>query len=72
MPRLTLRRSLPPQEDGTPVINNHLQFTVLHEPPAGDLPTDKPRLIKFQLEAFSVKHSYDGDWTAGGASVHAR
>ena len=38
----------------------------------GSSPTDKPRLIKFELDAFSVQHSYDGDWTAGGAPVHAR
>ena len=68
MPSLTLCRSALSQNDGTPVVNNHLQFVFLHEPPSGHPPAGEPRLVEFKVEAFSVKHAYDGDWNAGGAA----
>ncbi|KAI7728525.1 hypothetical protein M8C21_001043 [Ambrosia artemisiifolia] len=41
-------------------INNHLTFTVKYHK---DLQTDSARIVGFEVNAFSVKHQYDGDWT---------
>ncbi|KAL8189548.1 hypothetical protein R6Q57_029114 [Mikania cordata] len=41
-------------------INNHLAFTVkFHK----DIQTDSARIVGFEVNAFSVKHQYDGEWT---------
>ncbi|GJR81875.1 transmembrane 9 superfamily member 9-like protein [Tanacetum coccineum] len=41
-------------------INNHLTFTVKYHK---DIQTDSARIVGFEVNAFSVKHQYDGDWT---------
>ncbi|MFS7981846.1 putative nonaspanin (TM9SF) [Helianthus anomalus] len=41
-------------------INNHLTFTVKYHK---DVQTDSARIVGFEVNAFSVKHQYDGDWT---------
>jgi len=52
------------QEDGSPVLNNHLRYTVLyHEDPV----EGRARVNDLRVEAFSVKHSYEGSWEAEGA-----
>ena len=54
------------QEDGKPVLNNHLRFTILYH---RDLETDLARIVGFEVEPFSVKHSYEGTWDATGANA---
>jgi len=47
------------------VLNNHLRFTVLyHRDPA----KGQARVDDLKVEAFSVKHSYEGSWEAEGAA----
>ncbi|KAD0059715.1 hypothetical protein E3N88_44852 [Mikania micrantha] len=41
-------------------INNHLTFTVKYHK---DSQTDSARIVGFEVNAFSVKHQYDGKWT---------
>ncbi|CAI9285646.1 unnamed protein product [Lactuca saligna] len=42
-------------------INNHLTFTVkFHK----DVQTDSARIVGFEVNAFSVKHQYDGEFNA--------
>ncbi|KAK1415316.1 hypothetical protein QVD17_31095 [Tagetes erecta] len=41
-------------------INNHLTFTVKYHK---DPQTDSARIVGFEVNAFSVKHQYDGKWT---------
>ena len=47
------------------MLNNHLRFTVLyhHDPVKG-----RTRLDDLEVEAFSIKHSYEGSWNSGGAT----
>lgn len=49
------------QEDGRLLIHNHLRFTILYH---RDPETDLSRIVGFEVEAFSVKHKYDGKWNA--------
>ena len=53
----------PSQEDGTPVLHNHLRFIFRHDQDA----KGHARIVGFNVEPFSVKHSYDGAWHASGA-----
>ena len=55
------------QEDGKSVLNNHLRFTILYH---RDLETDLARIVGFEVEPFSVKHSYEGTWDATGAPLY--
>ena len=45
------------------VLHNHLRFTILYH---RDVETDLARIVGFEVEPFSVAHSYDGDWDAAG------
>ena len=45
------------------MLNNHLRFTILYH---RDLETDLARIVGFEVEPFSVKHSYEGTWDATG------
>ena len=40
-------------------INNHLRYTILYH---RDPETDLSRIVGFEVEPFSVKHTFDGDW----------
>ena len=40
-------------------INNHLRFTILYH---RDAETDLSRIVGFEVEPFSVEHSYDEPW----------
>ena len=40
-------------------IYNHLRFTILYH---RDVDTDLSRIVGFEVEPFSVKHTYDGTW----------
>lgn len=40
-------------------LNNHLRFTVLYN---RDPLTDLSRVVGFEVEPFSVKHTYEGKW----------
>lgn len=41
-------------------INNHLRFTVLFN---RDPATDLSRIVGFEVEPFSIKHKYKGEWS---------
>eukprot|EP00210_Caulerpa_lentillifera_P000490 g473.t1 len=41
------------------LLNNHLQFTVLFNK---NKETDLARIVGFEVQPFSVNHSYEGDW----------
>lgn len=45
------------------MLNNHLRFTILYH---RDEETDLSRIVGFEVEPFTVAHSYEGDWEAGG------
>ena len=45
------------------MLNNHLRFTILY---FRDLETDLARIVGFEVEPFSVKHSYEGTWDSTG------
>ena len=45
------------------MLNNHLRFTILYH---RDLETDLARIVGFEVEPFSVKHSYEGTWDTTG------
>lgn len=47
------------------MLNNHLRFTILYH---RDLETDLARIVGFEVEPFSVKHSYEGTWDTTGLS----
>jgi len=52
-------KDIPGTEPGKPYVNNHLRFIVKYhksELYAGS------RIVGFEVEAYSVKHSYDGTW----------
>ncbi len=40
-------------------VNNHLRFKILYHK---DLQTDLARIVGFEVEPFSVRHTYDGAW----------
>ncbi|KAL7165937.1 hypothetical protein ACSBR2_036745 [Camellia fascicularis] len=42
-------------------IHNHLTFTVKYHK---DMQTDSARIVAFEVKPFSVKHEYEGKWTA--------
>nr|GMD04284.1 transmembrane 9 superfamily member 9-like [Ipomoea batatas] len=42
-------------------IHNHLTFTVKYH---RDLQTDSARIVGFEVMPFSVKHEYEGEWSA--------
>ena len=44
------------------MLNNHLRFTILYHKNAE---TDLSRIVGFEVEPFSVKHTYDGEWKGG-------
>ena len=45
------------------MLNNHLRFTILYH---RDVDTDLARIVGFEVEPFSVKHSYEGTWDGTG------
>jgi transmembrane 9 superfamily protein 2/4 len=44
------------------VLINHLRFTILYHK---NEDTDLSRIVGFEVEPFSVKHTYDGEWKGG-------
>ncbi|KAK1431555.1 hypothetical protein QVD17_08015 [Tagetes erecta] len=52
--------NLPLTKEEKYFINNHLTFTVKYHK---DPQTDSARIVGFEVNAFSVKHQYDGKWT---------
>lgn len=44
-------------------LNNHLSFTILYN---RDPATDLSRVVGFEVEPMSVKHSYEGEWSSEG------
>ena len=40
-------------------LHNHLRFTILYHK---DAQTDLARIVGFEVEPFSVKHTYEGAW----------
>lgn len=44
---------------GKPFLNNHLHFTILYH---RDSVTDLARIVGFEVEPYSVAHSYEGSW----------
>ena len=46
------------------MLNNHLRFSVLYDK---DPAKARMRILRFDVEASSVKHTYEGPWGAGGA-----
>ena len=46
------------QDGGKAYLNNHLHFTILYHK---DAATDLARIVGFEVEPYSVHHSYDGE-----------
>lgn len=40
-------------------LHNHLRFSILYHK---DIETDLARIVGFEVEPFSVKHTYEGAW----------
>lgn len=47
------------QRDVSFFLHNHLRFNILYN---RDAATDTSRIVGFEVEAFSVKHTYEGSW----------
>ncbi|GAB4822112.1 hypothetical protein N2152v2_009158 [Parachlorella kessleri] len=47
-------------DGGKAYLNNHLHFTILYHK---DAATDLARIVGFEVEPYSVHHSYDGAWS---------
>ncbi|KAL4429596.1 hypothetical protein ABPG77_008645 [Micractinium sp. CCAP 211/92] len=47
-------------------LNNHLTFTILYHQ---DAATDLARIVGFEVEPYSVQHSYEGKWEADGSTT---
>ena len=45
------------QDTGKAYINNHLHFTILYHK---DATTDLARIVGFEVEPYSVHHTYEG------------
>ncbi len=56
-----------PQDNDRSYLNNHLTFTILYHK---DAATDLARIVGFEVEPYSVQHSYEGE--GPGAKVAAR
>lgn len=52
-------KDIPGTEPGKPYVNNHLRFIVKYH--KSEL-YNGARIVGFEVEAYSVKHSYDGTW----------
>ena len=48
------------------MLNNHLRITVLYH---RDPVQGTTQLDDLEVDAFSIKHSYEGGWNSGGAAV---
>ena len=48
-------------------INNHLRFTILYH---RDAETDLSRIVGFEVEPFSVEHSFDEPWDPLNSKLH--
>ena len=54
-------KDIPGTEPGKPYVNNHLRFIVKYH--KSELYSGA-RIVGFEVEAYSVKHSYNGEWDA--------
>tara|TARA_B100000524_G_scaffold137816_1_gene68980 strand:+ start:1574 stop:3445 length:1872 start_codon:yes stop_codon:yes gene_type:complete len=57
-------KDIPGTDPNKPYVNNHLRFIVKYH--KSDTFTGA-RIVGFEVEAYSVKHSYEGEWKAGVA-----
>jgi transmembrane 9 superfamily protein 2/4 len=54
-------KDIPGTEPGTAYVNNHLRFIVKYH--KSDT-FSGARIVGFEVEAYSVKHTYEGEWNA--------
>jgi Endomembrane protein 70 len=54
-----MRRSQGPGQEPKILLNNHLRFTILFNL---NPVTDLSRIVGFEVEPYSTKHRYEGEW----------
>lgn len=59
-------KDIPGTEPSKPYINNHLRFIVKYHR-SDTFPGS--RIVGFEVEAYSVKHTYDGTWNAAAPKL---